>query len=47
MMHAEHLRTLELIAAGAADEAEQHWRGHLEHVRTRVADGDDNLDVVS
>jgi DNA-binding FadR family transcriptional regulator len=46
-MHAEHVRTLELIAAGASDEAEQHWRAHLEHVRTRVADGDDNLDVVS
>jgi DNA-binding FadR family transcriptional regulator len=46
-MHAEHLRTLELISAGAGDEAEQHWRAHLEHVRTRVADGDDNLDVVT
>ena len=46
-MHAEHLRTLELIAAGAADEAEQHWRTHLEHVRTNVVDGNDNLDVVS
>jgi DNA-binding FadR family transcriptional regulator len=45
-MHAEHVRTLELIAAGAADEAEQHWRAHLEHVRVRVADSDDNLDVV-
>ena len=45
-MHAEHVRTLELIAAGAADEAEQHGRTHLEHVRVRVADGDDNLDVV-
>jgi DNA-binding FadR family transcriptional regulator len=47
-MHAEHQRTLELIAAGAADEAEQHWRTHLEHVGAQVAaDGDDNLDVVS
>jgi DNA-binding FadR family transcriptional regulator len=47
-MHAEHIRTLELIAAGAADEAEQHWRAHLEHVRERVAaEGDDNLDIVS
>jgi hypothetical protein len=34
-LHAEHQRTLELIAAGAADEAEQHWRMHLEHVRAR------------
>ena len=48
VMHAEHERTLELIAAGAAEEAEQHWRTHLEHVRTSVvADGEDNLDVVS
>ena len=47
VLHAEHQRTLELIAAGAADEAEQHWRTHLEHVRARVADSDDNLEVVS
>jgi DNA-binding FadR family transcriptional regulator len=47
MMHAEHQRTLELIAAGAAEEAEQQWRSHLEHVRARVADGDDGLEIVS
>jgi DNA-binding FadR family transcriptional regulator len=47
-MHAEHQRTLELVAAGAAEEAEQHWRTHLEHVRTNVVhDGDDNLDLMS
>jgi DNA-binding FadR family transcriptional regulator len=38
-MHAEHERVLELIRAGAAQEAEALWRSHLERVRAQVATG--------
>jgi DNA-binding GntR family transcriptional regulator len=38
-MHAEHERVLELIKAGAAQEAEALWRNHLERVRAQVATG--------
>jgi DNA-binding FadR family transcriptional regulator len=48
-MHAEHARVVELIAAGAAGEAELYWRTHLEHVRQATAEGNEDagLDLMS
>jgi GntR family transcriptional regulator, transcriptional repressor for pyruvate dehydrogenase complex len=48
-MHAEHVRVLELIIAGAVGEAEVHWRTHLDHVRQHTALPDDgnSLDLIS
>jgi DNA-binding FadR family transcriptional regulator len=47
-MHAEHVRVLELVAAGAAGEAEVFWRMHLEHVRQSTVFPEDptNLDLL-
>jgi DNA-binding FadR family transcriptional regulator len=47
-MYTEHDRVLELIAAGAAGEAELWWRTHLEHVRLATTEGneDTGLDLM-
>jgi DNA-binding FadR family transcriptional regulator len=47
-LHGEHRRVLELVSAGAAEEAELYWRSHLEHVRENlVIAGDTPVDLLS
>ena len=47
-LHGEHRRVLELVSAGAAEEAELYWRSHLEHVRANlVIAGDTPVDLLS